>query len=85
MEALVKHGKDICKEAIMVYLHSKLNELRMGGGAFDCELLPSRIQNALVRILMKSTIEIKKIYASGITKQLSRWHTCKILLEKILG
>ncbi len=69
----------------MVYLHSKLNKLRMGGGAFDCKLFFFHIQNAMVRILMKSTIEIKKIYASGITKQLSRWHTCEILLEKKLG
>ncbi len=68
----MKHGKDICKEAIVVCLHSKLNELRMGGGAFDCELPPSHIQNAVVRILMKSIVKILKIYASGITKQLSR-------------
>ncbi len=85
MEALVKHGKDICKEAIMVCLDSKLNELRMGGGAFDCELLPFRIQSAVVRILMKSIVEIRKIYAGGVTKQLSKQHTCKILLEKKLG
>lgn len=45
----------------MLCLHSKLNELRMGGGAFDCELLPFRIQNAMVRILMKTIVDIKKI------------------------
>jgi hypothetical protein len=83
VEALVKHGKDICKEAIVLCLHSKLNELRMGGGAFDCALLASRIQNAMVRILMKSIVDIKKNYVGGITKQL--WHTCTILLEKKLG